>query len=441
MSTTAIPTKLSPSQEPPEKEGSTRLGPSHGSAVSKRSFFGFGKKKEREREKVTEQEKDVEKSDDGSSLPSDSVPNSEPVSSESTVQRDRKISDKAPQLPQLTKIPPMSTNPPSIVTKASTSSRTHSPPTSPVRSLGSSSSPPLVPRPMTAGFGSASPPRLSTSSSQIFERNVQEHLSNHSFLPPASPAIPAHIQTDNHIPPVLEASSIAITDRDCGVDEVEIVMHSMHQPAVSVVAPRPTSSAGFEYSRHGSPLVSDTIDDSAAYSGDETSFYGSGIGAAAAADKRRLSFISFADVVQAEQADYPPVNFSPKNGSPASVPMDQMVSTTITEAMRRSPSPIRSLSASPPRNPGSSFGTMGNPDRNISGRPINSRSPGTSSPPRSHDTYGHERGELTIETMRQALRRTGSSDFSIGRSPLPSPTSTAMRIGTAPQPIKKKGEP
>jgi hypothetical protein len=66
----------------------------------------------------------------------------------------------------------------------------------------------------------------SPASSQIFERNVQE--------PEPSPAIPAHIKTEDHIPAALDASSLAITDDHLNPDEVEIVMHVAHQPAAAV---------------------------------------------------------------------------------------------------------------------------------------------------------------------------------------------------------------
>jgi hypothetical protein len=73
---------------------------------------------------------------------------------------------------------------------------------------------------------SSSPGLHSPASSQIFERNVQE--------PEPSPAIPAHIKTEDHIPAALDASSLAITDDHLNPDEVEIVMHAAHQPASAV---------------------------------------------------------------------------------------------------------------------------------------------------------------------------------------------------------------
>src|SRR5271170_5697922 len=80
--------------------------------------------------------------------------------------------------------------------------------------------------PPSRNLHSSSPRVVSPAGSQIFERDVQE-----SSLPvPNSPAIPSHIQTENHIPSVLDASSEAITDKNIDPDSVEIIMHSSHQP-------------------------------------------------------------------------------------------------------------------------------------------------------------------------------------------------------------------
>src|SRR5215469_1836952 len=94
---------------------------------------------------------------------------------------------------------------------------------------------PQRPTPVDAGWHPASPqtafsaigtspgrvrsssPRLhSPASSLIFERNVQENP-----LPEdVAHSIPSHIQTEDFIPPVLEASSKAITDDHLNPDEV-----------------------------------------------------------------------------------------------------------------------------------------------------------------------------------------------------------------------------
>jgi hypothetical protein len=219
----------------------------------------------------------------------------------------------------------------------------------------------------------------------IFERNVQEHPNNPHLPVPTSPAIPAHIQTENYIPPVLEASSLAITDRNCGVDEVEIVMHSAHQPAAAV-------SAGAQANYSSLDRMSGGEDYSP---GDEEP-----------ADRRRLSFISFADVVQAEQAEqFSDVLTQHSSNSSRSSPVQSAVDpnavSTITERLRRSPSPIK----------------LGNSGSGCGER----KSPG--SPGRSADNLAvggeqQQRGELTIETMRQALRKTASGDLGVQRSPI-----------------------
>ncbi|KAK9561444.1 hypothetical protein V6000_004333 [Aspergillus fumigatus] len=99
-----------------------------------------------------------------------------------------------------------------------------------------------------------SDPRISSlSPSSIFERDVQKDLlSVHT-----SPSIPSHISMENHIPPVLEASSVAITDDRLSPDTVEIVTHNVHQSATAGVcgafAVEPSlPSTCFEHFRDGS---------------------------------------------------------------------------------------------------------------------------------------------------------------------------------------------
>ncbi|KAI4116870.1 MAG: hypothetical protein LQ345_002784 [Seirophora villosa] len=244
-------------------------------------------------------------------------------------------------------------------------------PTSPERKMSNSS--PHIPSP---------------ASSQIFERNVQED----GLATSASPAIPSHITTENHIPPVLDASSVALTDDHLNPDNVEIVMHSAHQPAaVSINA-----------SSMSEPAASISQDESVShFEGDETA---SNYGALDAADVRRLSFISFADVVHAEHA-------ADHVGGRESVPPSGAASIAPLGAGHRSPSPIRSPlsthanSNSPPSGPAASKGLDTSPHR--AGRNLASPIPGHSPP---------TVGELTIETMRQALRKTGSGDLSGARS-------------------------
>lgn len=241
-------------------------------------------------------------------------------------------------------------------------------------------------------LNSSSPGIPSPASSQIFERSVQED----GLASTGSPAIPAHITTENHIPPVLDASSEAITNNHLNPDNVEIVMHSAHQPAAVTVTGAGSSEAV------GTSWQEDTLahpdnDDAA-----------SNYGALDANDVRRLSFISFADVVHAEHVDH--------SGSVAPSISSPLASSV---AHNRSPSPARSplshqgLGGSPIASGSeSSKGLETSPNRG-------NRGPG--SPFSGHSSMTG--GELTIETMRQALRKTGSRDLSGAHSQPMSATS------------------
>lgn len=239
-----------------------------------------------------------------------------------------------------------------------------------------------VPASPSRNLHSSSPGIPSPASSQIFERHVQED----GLATSASPAIPAHITTENHIPSVLDASSEAITNDHLNPDNVEIVMHAAHQPAAVTVTGAGTSeAAGTSWQ---DDLVAHPDNDDAA----------SNYGALDSADVRRLSFISFADVVHAEHADH----------SSSTAP-------SLISPMRshnRSPSPVRS--------PLSSQGLGGSPilsgstsSKGLETSPNRGgRGPGSPFAGHSPPTGG----ELTIETMRQALRKTGSGDLSGARS-------------------------
>ncbi|KAK4983435.1 hypothetical protein LTR66_008831 [Elasticomyces elasticus] len=219
----------------------------------------------------------------------------------------------------------------------------------------------------------------------IFERDVQED----TIPSELSPAIPAHMRTEDHIPPVLEASSLAITDDHLNPDDVEIVMHSAHQPA-GVSVP--------EGSHHDIPALSSQDDLFVQSEGDDTA---SNYGALDPNDVRRLSFISFADVIQAEHAE-----------GKDSVHLMSLSSNTPSIYANRAPSPIRSpvslsgVGTPPPTGPSSSGASF------KAGEISPPRGP--SSPLSSHSGPAHH--ELTIETMRQALRRTGSRDLSGAKS-------------------------
>jgi hypothetical protein len=227
---------------------------------------------------------------------------------------------------------------------------------------------------------STSPGLHSPASSQIFERNVQE--------PEESSAIPAHIKTEDHIPAALDASSIAITDDHLNPDEVEIIMSAAHQPASAAVA------GGAADSVHSPSLAYEDVSSSYADLADAAA--NSNYASLDTTDPRRLSFISFADIVQAEhtETDRDPVQFM-----------------SLSETANRSPSPVRSpasshvFSASPPRSGAASEKGVG------ALTPGSPPAHGTQSPPLAG-------GELQIETMRQALRRTGSGDLSGARAQL-----------------------
>lgn len=241
--------------------------------------------------------------------------------------------------------------------------------------------------PSSPGRAMQSSPRLhSPASSQIFERNVQEDT-----VPVAtSPAIPSHITTENHIPPVLDASSMAITDDHLTPDTVEIVTHAAHQPASVTVSSsiHAESALSSPYPDEAPPILPvDSIEDGA-----------STYGALDSADVRRLSFISFADVVHAEQA---------ADGSMRDSLLLSGASSMASPILGgRSPSPIRSP-ISPPLSASASgsenfkgLGLESSPGRKA-GSPKSS-AVGASSPTVT--------GELAIETMRQALRKTESGD-------------------------------
>ncbi|KAH8723391.1 hypothetical protein GQ44DRAFT_710207 [Phaeosphaeriaceae sp. PMI808] len=238
---------------------------------------------------------------------------------------------------------------------------------------------------------STSPGLHSPAPSAIFERNVQE--------PEDSSAIPAHIKTEDHIPPALDASSLAITDDHLNPDDVEIVMHSAHLPASTAVA------GGMADSVYSS---STALDESMASSHTDMNESTSNYGSLDMTDPHRLSFISFADVVQAEHVEQDREML----GSSDALQFQSLSST----AANRSPSPVRSptsshgLNISPPTSGATSPRFVDNGRTRSPGSPL-SPTHGTSSPP-----LGAGELPLQIETMRQALRKTHSGDLSGHRS-------------------------
>ena len=275
----------------------------------------------------------------------------------------------------------------------------------------------------------SSSPRLhSPASSEIFERSVQEPVPISTLQNELSPAhIPNHVLTEDHIPAALEASAEAITSSSLNADEVEIVTATSHQPAAASLE---SSIIGDNSSSHGHHLPSlvhqasegsEPASLNAASSGllplgtklEEES--ASSYGALDPNDVRRLSFISFADVVHSEHAH--PATTGDIAGSRDSLHMASLPSG----AHEHAGSPLRT-----PRSPSSTYSgdvvtpplTFGQTDQSPA-RGIPVGSPGAPLP----GTHG----ELTIETMRQALRQTASGDLSgvrsAGLSPVASTTS------------------
>ncbi|KAM7223417.1 hypothetical protein V8F06_001294 [Rhypophila decipiens] len=286
--------------------------------------------------------------------------------------------------------------------------------------------------PSSPGRGLSTSPRLaSPAGSQIFERDVQESAA----VLPNSPAIPSHITTENYIPPVLDASSEAITDDHLDPDSVEIITHTMHQPASLAVA-----GAGSSHLSSSQDLSGSWTEDLAS-----SDFYGSGSGINAdnastygsldTTDVRRLSFISFADVVQSEQAFGGSAAHTGSRDSVHIAGLTSLSSLSGPGAGHRSPSPIRSPVSST-GGPGTSPPTSKSPS--VKGLEL---SPGRAAKPLGSPTLaGHHSlhspglaptsptgavvsGELAIETMTQALRRTGSGDLGVGSGLRSLPTS------------------
>ncbi|KZF19026.1 hypothetical protein L228DRAFT_242064 [Xylona heveae TC161] len=316
---------------------------------SVRSFFGFGKKKDEEKQK---------KKANSPTAPIQTMAQSSPIHSPLTIS-----ASSSPRRGTLSSAHRLSTTIP------------HSP-------SGGLSSP---------------------ASSSIFERDVQE-----SAVPAqSSTAIPSHIQTENHIPPVLEASAEAITDTKLDPDNVEIVTHAAHQPAGATVA----NALGSNGSEVGGPASLDTqLAQPPSQHPEPVDLSAPMHSSMDPNDVRRLSFISFADVVQAEQGEHAMSDSGFLLGSPG--PAAASVHST-----KRSPSPGRSppvsppAGGSPPLSGTASFqGIEGSPRRGLRG----SGSPVPHSPLLPHSPQA---GEFNVETMRQALRKTGSGDLSIGRHP------------------------
>jgi hypothetical protein len=267
---------------------------------------------------------------------------------------------------------------------------------------------PASPSPFHHGYASPSSPgrirSASPASSQIFERNVQED----GLGSAASPAIPSHITTENHIPPALDASTVAITDDHLDPDNVEIVTLASHQPAALTV----TGGHAPELQSAAWPASAGPADDFAPHLHHDGEDTASNYGALDATDVRRLSFISFADVVHGEQAasDHASLRDSILFSGANSI-------ASPTTAGFRSPSPLRSP-ISPPMTDVS--GAQSPPYKGFESSPARSPRAGHSPPTGA---------ELSIETMRQALRKTGSGDLSGARSQPLSATTEELGAG------------
>lgn len=276
----------------------------------------------------------------------------------------------------------------------------------------------------------SSSPRLhSPASSEIFERNVQEPIPISTLGNELTPAhIPTHVMTEDSIPPALEASAQAITSENLNPDEVEIVMSASHQPAAATVLEGSASHA--DLTQLNSPIAPPTLQHQKSEDSEQTSsLYASGLvtgveddaasnyGQLDPNDVRRLSFISFKDIVQSEHNQQLAASFGDV-GSRDSMHMANLPPNILQlqDGNRRAASPLRS-----PRSPASTHsqslsGGLATPPPGVNidsaathGEQSPVRSIGLGSPPSQH-------GELTIETMRQALRKTASGDLSNVRS-------------------------
>jgi hypothetical protein len=275
---------------------------------------------------------------------------------------------------------------------------------------------------------SSSPRLQSPASTEIFERNVQEPIPIATLQNELSPAhIPNHVLTEDHIPAALEASAEAITSSNLNADEVEIVTATSHQPAGASLA----SSSTTDVSSHLPPSLLHQASDASEHASLNAASSGflpppshleeenaSSYGALDPNDVHRLSFISFADVVQSEHA-HPTVASDLAAGSRDSLHISSQPTTSP-----RSPSSTYSGSGivTPPLTLGQS--TSPNAIESALGRHAD-QSPVRSIPvgsPGAHSAHG----ELTIETMRQAVRKTASGDLGGVRGTNMSPVASPL---------------
>jgi hypothetical protein len=278
---------------------------------------------------------------------------------------------------------------------------------------------PISPNRQSA-FAAASPSRMRSSSprlhspasSEIFERSVQEPVQISTLQGELSPAhIPSHVITEDHIPPALEASANAITSEDLNPDEVEIVTSTSHQPAGSALESSASQADLTQLHTPMSPLHHVRSDESE-QSGQQSGIMPppgeeDGYGSLDPTDVRRLSFISFADVVQSEHQQ-PPTSALSEAGNRDSLHFASLPSSFKQD---RAASPLRSPRSGGVRTPP--------PGVNVTAANME-QSPGRTSGLASPMSPS---SELQIETMRQAVRKTASGDLGGGRSAGMSPVS------------------
>lgn len=285
-------------------------------------------------------------------------------------------------------------------------------------------SPSRLPNPAAAAASpsrlrSSSPRLHSPASSEIFERNVQEPIPLSTLQSELSPAhIPTHVITEDHIPAALEASAQAITSEELNPDEVEIVTSSSHQPAAEKVLEASASHA--DLTSLQSPTLKHHASDASEIAASVQHLQGgsevdgaTNYGHLDPNDVRRLSFISFADVVQSEHDQQAALG---EVGSRDSFHMASFPGS-LPSVSERAASPLRS-----PRSPGSLSGGMTTPPPGVNINPAQEQSPSRSQQSGITGPTG-QHGELTIETMRQAVRKTASGDLSGVRSAGMSPIS------------------
>lgn len=259
----------------------------------------------------------------------------------------------------------------------------------------------------------SSSPRLhSPASSEIFERNVQEPIPISTLSNEVTPAhIPAHVLTEDSIPPALEASAQAITSEELNPDEVEIVTSSSHQPAAASVLESSTSHADLNSLQSPFPLRHELSADSEPSSSLHASSILPGLeddgasnyGQLDPTDVRRLSFISFKDIVNSEQNQLMASSLG-EIGS-----RDSLHIAGATSIGERAASPLRS-----PRSPISissqtQSGGLTTPPPATN---VNPMAASLEQSPVRLSSPGSQAGDLNIETMRQSIKKTASGDLS-----------------------------